>query len=519
MAEIKENIEQQNQDAADNTLEGTSEVVRQRKDKLLRLRTEEGVDPYVVEKWDRKDTLAAIREKYEYLEPGQEDEATTLQTAGRLMTIRRQGKATFADIADETGRMQLYLRLETIGDKPYDFLKKWVDSGDWIGIIGHPCRTKRGELTIMVTEYKLLSKAIRPLPEKWHGLTDTETRYRQRYMDLIANPDVREVFRKRSKIISSFRRTLEEHGTLEVETPILSVLAGGANAKPFKTFHNALGVEMYMRIAVELYLKRLVVGMMGRVYELGRNFRNEGIDIMHNPEFTMMEVYWPYADYEDMMDLAEELIRNAANAIGTTEVERDGVKVDLSKPFNRATMLDLVKEYAGVDFKTITDDEEARRIAREKGLGSELKGNESRFAVLNMMFEAFCEEKLIQPTFVMGHPTEISPLSKRDPEAPDYTHRFELFMYGHELANAFSELNDPLDQRERFEEQLKKKEAGDEEAHDFDEDFINAIEAGLPPTGGMGIGIDRLVMFLTGARSIRDVILFPTMKPKAGVIA
>ena len=519
MAEIKENIEQQNQDAADNTLEGTSEVVRQRKDKLLRLRTEEGVDPYVVEKWDRKDTLAAIREKYEYLEPGQEDEATTLQTAGRLMTIRRQGKATFADIADETGRMQLYLRLETIGDKPYDFLKKWVDSGDWIGIIGHPCRTKRGELTIMVTEYKLLSKAIRPLPEKWHGLTDTETRYRQRYMDLIANPDVREVFRKRSKIISSFRRTLEEHGTLEVETPILSVLAGGANAKPFKTFHNALGVEMYMRIAVELYLKRLVVGMMGRVYELGRNFRNEGIDIMHNPEFTMMEVYWPYADYEDMMDLAEELIRNAANAIGTTEVERDGVKVDLSKPFNRATMLDLVKEYAGVDFKTITDDEDARRIAREKGLGSELKGNESRFAVLNMMFEAFCEEKLIQPTFVMGHPTEISPLSKRDPEAPDYTHRFELFMYGHELANAFSELNDPLDQRERFEEQLKKKEAGDEEAHDFDEDFINAIEAGLPPTGGMGIGIDRLVMFLTGARSIRDVILFPTMKPKAGVIA
>ena len=519
MAEIKENIEQQNQDAADNTLEGTSEVVRQRKDKLLRLRAEEGVDPYVVEKWDRKDTLAAIREKYEYLEPGQEDEATTLQTAGRLMTIRRQGKATFADIADETGRMQLYLRLETIGDKPYDFLKKWVDSGDWIGIIGHPCRTKRGELTIMVTEYKLLSKAIRPLPEKWHGLTDTETRYRQRYMDLIANPDVREVFRKRSKIISSFRRTLEEHGTLEVETPILSVLAGGANAKPFKTFHNALGVEMYMRIAVELYLKRLVVGMMGRVYELGRNFRNEGIDIMHNPEFTMMEVYWPYADYEDMMDLAEELIRNAANAIGTTEVERDGVKVDLSKPFNRATMLDLVKEYAGVDFKTITDDEEARRIAREKGLGSELKGNESRFAVLNMMFEAFCEEKLIQPTFVMGHPTEISPLSKRDPEAPDYTHRFELFMYGHELANAFSELNDPLDQRERFEEQLKKKEAGDEEAHDFDEDFINAIEAGLPPTGGMGIGIDRLVMFLTGARSIRDVILFPTMKPKAGAIA
>ena len=515
---MAETIEQKNlvgQDAALTEDTADNEIVRQRKDKLLRLRTEEGFDPYVVEKWDRKDTLEEIQAKYAHLEPGQTDETVTLQTAGRLMTIRRQGKATFADLADETSRMQLYFQLNSIGEKHYDFLKKWVDSGDWIGIVGHPCRTKRGELTIMVTKYKLLSKAIRPLPEKWHGLTDTETRYRQRYMDLIANPDVREVFRKRSKIISSFRRTLEDHGTLEVETPILSVLAGGAAAKPFKTFHNALGVEMYMRIAVELYLKRLVVGMMGRVYELGRNFRNEGIDIMHNPEFTMMEVYWPYANYEDMMNLAEELIRNAASAIGTTEVERDGVKVNLTKPFRRATMLDLVTEYAGVDFRKITDDEEARRIAREKGLGDELKGGESRFAVLNLMFEAFCEDKLIQPTFVIGHPTEISPLSKRDPEAPDYTHRFELFMYGKELANAFSELNDPLDQRERFEDQLKKREAGDEEAHAFDEDFINAIEAGLPPTGGMGIGIDRVTMFLTGARSIRDVILFPTMKPRA----
>ena len=504
----EEIIEMAQQDAAE------SEVVRQRKEKLLRLRTEEGVDPYVIEKWDRRDILEDIQKKFEHLEPGQEDESTVVQTAGRLMTIRRQGKATFADLADETSRMQLYFQLNAVGEAPYEFLKKWVDSGDWIGIIGHPCRTKRGELTIRVTEYKLLSKAIRPLPEKWHGLTDTETRYRQRYMDLIANPDVREVFRKRSKIISSFRQTLEAHGTLEVETPILSVLAGGAAAKPFKTFHNALGVEMYMRIAVELYLKRLVVGMMGRVYEIGRNFRNEGIDIMHNPEFTMMEVYWPYANYEDMMNLAEELIRNAAQAVGTMEVERDGVKVDLSKPFRRATMLDLVKEHAGVDFRAITDDEEARRIAREKGLGEGLKGNESRFAVLNLMFEAFCEDKLLQPTFVIGHPTEISPLSKRDPDAPDYTHRFELFMYGKELANAFSELNDPLDQRERFEDQLRKKEAGDEEAHAFDEDFINAIETGLPPTGGMGIGMDRVAMFLTGARSIRDIILFPTMKPK-----
>ncbi|MCR4818094.1 MAG: lysine--tRNA ligase [Fretibacterium sp.] len=502
-------METAQQDTADN------EVVRQRKEKLLRLRSEEGIDPYVVEKWDCKDILEDIQKKYDHLEPGQEDESTVVQTAGRLMTIRRQGKATFADLADETSRMQLYFQLNSVGEKPYDFLKKWVDTGDWIGIIGHPCRTKRGELTIRVTEYKLLSKAIRPLPEKWHGLTDTETRYRRRYMDLIANPDVREVFRKRSKIISSFRQTLEAHGTLEVETPILSILAGGAAAKPFKTFHNALGVEMYLRIAVELYLKRLVVGMMGRVYEIGRNFRNEGIDIMHNPEFTMMEVYWPYANYEDMMNLAEELIRNAAQAVGTMEVERDGVKVDLSKPFRRATMLDLVKEHTGVDFHSISDDDEARRIAREKGLGEELKGNESRFAVLNLMFEAFCEDKLLQPTFVIGHPTEISPLSKRNPDDPDYTHRFELFMYGKELANAFSELNDPLDQRERFEDQLRKKEAGDEEAHAFDEDFINAIETGLPPTGGMGIGMDRVAMFLTGARSIRDIILFPTMKPKA----
>ena len=490
-----------------------NEVVRQMKEKLLRLRQEEGVDPYVVEKWDCQDRLEDIRARFESLAPEETDETVTLRTAGRLMTLRRQGKTTFADLADETGRMQLYFQVNALGEKEYDFLKKWVDCGDWVGVVGHPCRTKRGELTIQVTEHKLLSKSIRPLPEKWHGLTDTEIRYRQRYMDLIANPDVRDVFRRRSKIIASFRRTLEEHGTLEVETPILSVLAGGAAARPFKTFHNALGLSMYMRIAVELYLKRLVVGMMGRVYEIGRNFRNEGIDTMHNPEFTMMEVYWPYANYEDMMNLAEELIRNAARAIGTMEIEWDGVKVDLSKPFRRITMMDAVKEHAGVDMAAVKDDEEARRIAREKGLGGDLKGTESRFAVLNMLYEAFCEEKMVQPTFVMGHPTEISPLSKRDPQNPDYTHRFELFMFGKEVANAFSELNDPLDQRERFEDQLKKREAGDEEAHDFDEDFINAIEVGLPPTGGMGIGMDRVVMFLTGSHSIRDVILFPSMKP------
>ena len=491
-----------------------NEIVKQRKDKLLRLKAEENYDPFVNETWPREISILEIRNKFDYLQPEQEEAEQNLLTAGRIMTIRRQGKATFADLADETSRIQLYFQLNSVGEKDYEFLKKWVDTGDWIGIKGHPCRTRRGELTIFVTGYKLLSKAIRPLPEKWHGLTDTETRYRQRYLDLIANPDVREIFRQRSIIISSFRNTLEQHGTLEVETPILSAIAGGANARPFKTFHNALSLDMFMRIAVELYLKRLVVGMMGRVYEIGRNFRNEGIDTMHNPEFTMMEVYWPYADYNDMMKLAEELIRNAANAIGKTELEWNDMKIDLNQPFEKISMLEAVNKFAGVDFNQVTSDEQAREIAKTKGLAGELKGNESKFAILNMLFENFCEEKLVNPTFLTGHPVEISPLSKRDPDNPDYTHRFELFMFGKEVANAFSELNDPIDQRARFEDQLRKKEAGDEEAHAFDEDFINAIEAGLPPTGGMGIGMDRIVMFLTGARSIRDVILFPTMKPR-----
>jgi lysyl-tRNA synthetase class 2 len=500
--------EQMSEEQAEN------EILRQRKEKLRRLHEEEGFDPYVAEKWDRRDTLGEIRERFEKLRPDETERGEEVRTAGRLMTLRRQGKATFADLADEDGRMQLYFQIDELGEENYGFLKKWVDTGDWIGLIGHPCRTRRGELTILVKEFRLLCKALRPLPEKWHGLTDTEIRYRRRYADLIANPEVREVFRKRADIIASFRKTLEAHGTLEVETPTLSVLAGGAAARPFKSFHNALSLDMFLRIAPELYLKRLVAGMMGRVYEIGKNFRNEGIDTMHNPEFTMMEVYWAYSDYEDMMNLAEELIRNAARAVGKLQIEWQGIELDLERPFRRVSMLAAVEEHTGVDFRAVTSDEEARRLAAEKGL-RELKGNESRFAVLNSMFEAFCEDKLTNPTFVTGHPTEISPLSKRDPENPDYTHRFELFMCGKELANAFSELNDPIDQRTRFEEQLRKKEAGDDEAYDFDEDFINAIETGLPPTGGMGVGIDRLVMFLTNSRSIRDVILFPLMKPKA----
>lgn len=489
------------------------EIVKQRKDKLARLRNEEKYDPYVLEKWNREQTLSYVKEKFSYLESEQFAENVKIVTAGRVMTLRKHGKAMFANIADETETMQLYLQLNEMGEEAYNFAKKWVDSGDWVGIIGKPCRTRSGELTIFVSECCLLSKALRPLPEKWHGLTDTEIRYRQRYTDMIANPEVRDVFRKRAKIIASIRKTLDDHGTLEVETPTLSMIAGGANAKPFETFHNALDISMYLRIATELYLKRLVVGMMGRVYEIGKNFRNEGIDTMHNPEFTLMEVYWSFSDYEDMMDLTEELIRNAASSIGSRQVEWNGISLDFDKPFNRVTMLEAVKNETGIDFSTITDDAEARKIGKEKHL--EIKGHESRFAVLNLMFEEFCEAKLIEPTFVMGHPVEISPLAKRDPLNPDYTHRFELFICGKEVANAFSELNDPLDQRARFEDQFKKKEAGDEEAHDFDEDFINAIETGLPPTGGLGVGIDRLVMFLTNSRSIRDVIAFPAMKPKS----
>lgn len=498
-----------------STPESENEILRQRKEKLQRLREEEGYDPYVVEKWDRKHTLLEVRNRYDHLQPDEKVDDVEISTAGRLMTLRRQGKATFADLADENERMQLYFQTGEVGEDAYNFLKKWVDTGDWVGVVGYPCRTKRGELTILVKEFKLLCKALRALPEKWHGLTDTEIRYRQRYTDLIANPDVREIFRKRAAVIASLRRTLEDHGTLEVETPTLSAMAGGAAAKPFKSFHNALGLELFMRVAPELYLKRLIVGMMGRVYEMGKNFRNEGLSTMHNPEFSMLEAYWAYADYVDMMNLVEELVRNAAMSVGPLKLEWQGIELDIESPFRRVSMLDIVEEHTGVDFRAVTSDEKARSIAADKGLKGELKGNESRFVVLNLMFEKLCEDKITNPTFVIGHPTEISPLSKRDPENPDYTHRFELFMCGKELANAFSELNDPLDQRARFEEQLRKKEAGGDEIYDFDEDFINAIESGMPPTGGLGIGIDRLVMFLTNSRSIRDVILFPLMKPKS----
>ncbi|HQQ11008.1 MAG TPA: lysine--tRNA ligase [Synergistales bacterium] len=490
------------------------EILRQRTDKLMRLREEEGYDPFVHEKWIRKHTLDHVLKNFSHLS-GDEKDDTEIVTAGRLMTLRRHGKAAFANLADETSNLQLYFQVDAMGEEEYGFFKKWIDTGDMLGIVGHPFRTRRGELSILVTRCVLLAKALRPLPEKWHGLKDTETRYRQRYVDLIDNPDVRDTFRKRASIISTFRRVLEAHGSLEVETPILATLAGGANARPFVTFHNALGINMYMRIATELYLKRLIVGMLGRVYEIGKNFRNEGIDIMHNPEFTSMEVYWAYADYEDIMDLTEELIVAAADSVGSRDVVYQGTSISFHPPFRRATMAELVMERTGFDIYQYgkEDDEKARAFAREKGV--DLEGYESRFLVLTKLFDEFVEDSLIQPTFVLGLPTEVSPLAKKNPEDPNFTNRFELYIYGSEVANAFSELNDPLDQRERFMDQLKKKEAGDDEAHVFDEDYINALEYGLPPTGGLGIGIDRLTMFLTDSRSIRDVILFPTMRPKA----
>lgn len=488
-----------------------TEILRQRIDKLNRLRAEENYNPFENEKWTVDHSAAEVEKEFGSLKPQEAVTDRKLSMAGRLMTIRRQGKAAFANLQDETGTIQIYFRYDTLGEKDYNFFKKWLDSGDIIGFTGHPFKTQRGQLTVAVESFRLLTKALRPLPEKWHGLTDLEIRYRKRYLDLIVNAEAREVFRKRARIISTFRAVLEKHGSLEVETPVLSYLAGGANARPFITYHNALGTNMYLRIATELYLKRLVVGMMGRVYELSKDFRNEGMDLTHNPEFTMMEVYWPYSDYEDMMDLTEELIRESCIAAnGTALLERDGVVLDFSRPFRRATMVDLVKEHCGIDFTALTD-EEARRAARDHNV--EIVGNESRFKILTMFVEEFVEQKLIQPTFVMGHPVEISPLSKKDPLNPDYTHRFELFCCGKELSNGYSELNDPIDQKARFIEQAQKKSAGDEESHPYDADFVEALEQGLPPTGGLGIGIDRVVMFLTGCHSIRDVILFPTMKP------
>ena len=494
--------------------ENVSELIKVRYDKLANLQ-EKGKDPFKITKFDVTAHSESAKAYFESIESTLEEhemsEKTHLSVAGRIMAKRDMGKASFITIQDKEGRIQSYVRKDELGDDDYADFKKF-DIGDIVWITGYIFRTQKGEISVRAKEVTLLSKSLQILPEKYHGLKDVEMRYRQRYVDLIVNPEVKDTFLKRSAIIRSMRNYLDKLNFIEVETPILHEIAGGAAARPFITHHNTLDIDMFMRIAPELKLKRLIVGGFDRVYEIGRNFRNEGMSIRHNPEFTMIELYQAYADYNDMMDITEALIRNAALEVnGTAIVEYDGVTVDLEKPFKRISMLEAVKEYTGVDFRAITTLEEARAIAKEKHIAVEehhMKGD-----ILNLFFEEFVEEHLIQPTFITEHPVEISPLAKRKPLDPEYTERFELFIVGREHANAFSELNDPIDQRSRFKRQEELRAAGDDEACEIDEDFLTALEYGLPPTGGMGMGIDRLVMLLTNSSSIRDVLLFPTMKP------
>ena len=491
---------------APETQESYSELLKIRREKLKALQ-EAGKDPFHQTKYPVDSYTAEIVADFE-------DEAPEkrVSIAGRLMSKRGMGKASFCDLQDVSGRIQLYLRKDVVGDEAYaDFTK--YDIGDIVGVSGTVFRTHKGEISVKVDSVTLLTKSLLPLPEKWHGLKDTEMRYRQRYVDLIVNPEVRRTFVTRSQIVSEIRSYLNAKGFLEVETPVLHVQAGGAAARPFITHHNALDIDMYLRIALELHLKRLIVGGFDKVYEIGRVFRNEGIDTRHNPEFTMMELYQAYTDYEGIMNLCEDLMRTVAKKVLGEEAITvlDGVEYDLKKPFGRMSMLEAVKQYAGVDFNEIADTEEAKEIAKQHHIAVEERHKKGD--VLNLFFETYVEEKLIQPTFITGHPVEISPLSKRSPLDPAYTDRFELFIGGREYCNAFSELNDPIDQRQRFEYQEYLKQHGDDEASGVDEDFLAALEYGMPPTGGIGIGIDRFVMLLTGAPSIRDVLLFPTMKP------
>lgn len=487
-----------------------NEMLQIRRDKLKQLK-EEGRNPYLVEKFERTNFTKEIVENFEDFE----DKSVTI--AGRVMARRGHGKVTFLDIQDSTGRIQAFLKIDNLGDEYNDV--KLLDIGDIVGITGEVFKTKMGEVSVRAENFKILTKSLQILPEKWHGLQDQDLKYRQRYVDLIMNPSIKETFLKRNRIIKEIRNYLDDRGFLEVETPTLNTIAGGANARPFITHHNTLDIDMYLRIANELYLKRLVVGGFDKVYEMGKMFRNEGMDTTHNPEYTAMEVYAAYQDYNDMMELTENLVATVAEKVlGKTVIEYDGVELDLTPPWRRISMVEAVKEYAGVDFENIETDEEAVKVAEEKGLTLE-PSKKTRGNIINEFFEEFCEEHMIQPTFVTGHPVDISPLAKRNPEDPRYTNRFEAFINTKEIANAFSELNDPIDQRERFTAQIEAKRLGDDEAHPMDEDFLNAIEVGLPPTGGLGIGIDRLIMFLTGETSIRDVILFPTMKPLAKDLA
>ncbi len=481
-----------------------SEQHRIRLEKLQAMQ-EAGTDPFVLTKYDVTHHSAEVKENFDALA------GKTVRVAGRMMSKRVMGKASFCNIQDLQGNIQSYVARDSIGEEPYKAFKKF-DIGDIIGIEGEVFQTKTGEISIHASEITLLSKSLQVLPEKFHGITNTDMRYRQRYVDLIMNQEVKDTFIKRSKIISAIRKYLDGQGFMEVETPMLVSNAGGASARPFETHFNALDLDIKLRISLELYLKRLIVGGMERVYEIGRVFRNEGLDTRHNPEFTLMELYQAYTDYHGMMDLTENLYRYVAQEVlGTTKITYNGIEMDLGKPFERITMLDAVKKYAGVDFNEIHTLEEARAVAKEHHI--EYEERHQKGDILNLFFEEFVEEHLVQPTFVMDHPIEISPLTKKKPENPDYVERFEFFMNGWEMANAYSELNDPIDQRERFKAQEALLAQGDEEANTTDEDFLYALELGMPPTGGIGFGIDRMVMLLTDSPAIRDVLFFPTMKP------
>ena len=480
-----------------------NEQIRNRMEKLKVLQ-ENGKDPFEITKYEVTHHTQDIKDNFDELE-GKE-----VSVAGRLIQKRVMGKASFCNIADLKGNIQLYVARDAVGEEPYAAFKKF-DIGDIVGVKGEVFRTQKGEISVHVSQITLLTKSLQVLPEKYHGLTNTDQRYRQRYVDLIVNPEVRDTFIKRSQIIKEIRNFLDGRDFMEVETPMLVSNAGGAAARPFETHYNALDEDVKLRISLELYLKRLIVGGMERVYEIGRVFRNEGVDTRHNPEFTLMELYQAYTDYYGMMELAESMYRTVCEKVnGTTKIKYGEYEIDLSKPFERITMLDAVKKYSGVDFAEIKTDEEAKALAKERGI--EFEERHKKGDILNLFFEEYVEEHLIQPTFVMDHPIEISPLTKKKPDAPDYVERFELFINGWEMANAYSELNDPIDQRERFAAQEEALAAGDEEANHTDEDFLNALAYGMPPTGGIGFGIDRMVMLLTDSAAIRDVLLFPTMK-------
>ncbi|MBQ7058622.1 MAG: lysine--tRNA ligase [Firmicutes bacterium] len=482
-----------------------NQILKLKREKFKELQ-DAGKDPFLITKFDVTHHSTDIRDHFDDLE-GQ-----TVRIAGRMMSKRVMGKASFMHVQDKPGQVQCYVTRDSIGDEAYQDFKRYQDVGDIVGVEGYVFRTQKGEISIHATSVTLLSKSLQTLPEKFHGLTDTETRYRQRYLDLVMNPDVKETLIRRSQILSSIRRYLDSQGFLEVETPILVSNAGGAAARPFFTHYNALNEERKLRISLELYLKRLIVGGLEKVYEIGRVFRNEGIDNRHNPEFTMMELYQAYTDYHGMMDLTESLFRHVSQEVlGTQTIVYNGVTMDLSQPFARLSMRDAVKQYAGIDWNEVKDLEEARNLAKEHGI--EFEERHKKGDILNLFFEKYVEDHLLQPTFITDHPIEISPLTKKKPGEPEYVERFEFYMNAWEMANAYSELNDPIDQRERFRAQEELLAQGDEEANHTDEDFLNALELGMPPTGGIGFGIDRMVMLLTGAETIKDALLFPTMKP------